>query len=343
MGFTTVIDPVLELFAGEHAHLDFHATSAEDAFLITAQGMDFDDDAWTFLLHQPDGNILHGGDTHAHPARLCAHHCCPIDLTARRANGRLTLVVSRNHADDACWVGVWRLMICYRTRGIGAMVMPVLGELLAPVQAGPPRGARYSRLLLAPRARVAVRNVHTRAAHALDERVASTQRDDQPACHVLVNIYARTQLRLTLLPKSVVTRRGSGIDLVVHSDILHGSVALGRSFTRLLAPTVDLAALIADLKDTDIPDDARLGGEAKFDTARVLAHLERRNRRIAQLSDRRLHVARHDDGPMHLHIDQTDVAGGYHVGMYIEGVYCPITGPRPVTTMATIMAISTAR
>jgi len=55
----------------------------------------------------------------------------------------------------------------------------------------------------------------------------------------------------------------------------------------------------------------------------VLAHLERSNRRIAQLSDRRLQVARHGDGPMHLHIDQTDVAGGYHVGMYIEGVYCP--------------------
>ena len=46
MGFTTVIDPVLELFAGEHAHVDFHATSAEDSFLITAQGLDFNDENW---------------------------------------------------------------------------------------------------------------------------------------------------------------------------------------------------------------------------------------------------------------------------------------------------------
>lgn len=326
MGFTVVIDPVLELFAGEHTHVDFHATSAEDSFLITVQGMDFNDESWSYALHQPDGNIVHGDESHAHGSTGCAHHCCPIDITARRHNGRLTLVVSRNHADEACWVGLWRLMVSYRSRGIGAMVMPVLGELLVPVQAGPPRGARYSRLLLAPKARVALRNVHTRATHALDERVASTQRDDQPACHVLVNIYARTQLRLTLLPKSVVTRRGTAIDLVVQGDVLRGSVSFGRTFTRLMAPTVDLAALIAELRDTDIPDDARLGGEVKFDTAKVLAYLERRNRRIAQQSDRRLHVAQHGDGPMHLHIDQTDVAGGYHVGMYIEGLYCPDHG-----------------
>ncbi|AMY07773.1 hypothetical protein LuPra_00954 [Luteitalea pratensis] len=105
--------------------------------------------------------------------------------------------------------------ISYRSRGIGAMVMPVLGELPVPVQAGPPRGARYSRLLLAPKARVAVRNVHTKAAHALDDRPAGTQRDDQPACHVLVNIYARTLLRLALLPKATVTRRGTAIELAV--------------------------------------------------------------------------------------------------------------------------------
>ena len=50
IGFTTVFDPVMELFAGEHTHIEFNATSAEDCFLITAQGMDFDDDNWTFQL-----------------------------------------------------------------------------------------------------------------------------------------------------------------------------------------------------------------------------------------------------------------------------------------------------
>jgi hypothetical protein len=44
IGFTPVVDPVVELFEGEHTHLEFTATSAEDAFFLTAQGMDFDDE-----------------------------------------------------------------------------------------------------------------------------------------------------------------------------------------------------------------------------------------------------------------------------------------------------------
>ena len=50
-----MIDPVLEFFAGEHAHVDFYATSAEDSFLITVQGMDFSDANWSYALHGPDG------------------------------------------------------------------------------------------------------------------------------------------------------------------------------------------------------------------------------------------------------------------------------------------------
>ena len=43
LGFTPVMDPVTELHAGEHEHLEFTATSADDVFFITAQGMDFED------------------------------------------------------------------------------------------------------------------------------------------------------------------------------------------------------------------------------------------------------------------------------------------------------------
>ena len=58
-----MIDPVIEFFAGEHAHVDFHATSAEDAFLITVQGMDYIDDNWSFALHGPDGSMVYGDAT----------------------------------------------------------------------------------------------------------------------------------------------------------------------------------------------------------------------------------------------------------------------------------------
>ena len=327
IGFTTVIDPVVELFAGEHTHIDFQATSAEDAFLITVQGMDFDDGNWSYMLHAPDGSMVYGDVKHAHAG--CGHHCCPPRITATRANGRLSLVMNRDNLDDACWVGTWRLMVSYRARDIGAMMMPALGAFLVPVQAGPPRGARYSRLLLDPKARIALRNVHTRAAHALDERVVGTNRDSEQACAAVVNIYARTQLRLTLVPKAVISARGAEIAFSVQSTVLRGSVAVDRSFTRLIAPTQDLAQVVAAVKRTDIPQDALLEGESKFDAAKLLAHLERRDRKLAQVSDRQLAAVRHNGGPLHVHIDKAEIAGGYHVGMYVEGVYCPDHGSRP--------------
>ena len=40
LGFTPVMDPVTELHAGEHEHLEFTATSADDVFFVTSQGMD---------------------------------------------------------------------------------------------------------------------------------------------------------------------------------------------------------------------------------------------------------------------------------------------------------------
>ena len=323
IGFTTVIDPVLELFAGEHAHVDFQATSAEDSFLIIVQGMDFEDDNWTFHLHGPDGSIVYGDAAHQHTSTGCKHHCCEPDITATRANGRLSLVLNRNHMGDECWVGTWQLMVSYKSRGSGAMTMPKIGEFLIPVQAGPVRGPRYSRLLLSPKARLAVRSVGGKAMHPLDARTASTGRNENGACNAVVNIYARTQLRLTLLPKAALTERGSEIGFDVVNDLMSGSIAVGRSFARLLAPVQDLSIAI---KPGDITAEARTEGESKFDAARVLARLEKRDRKIGLLRDEQLQVAQHGDGPLHLHITTADVPGPYHVGLYVEGVYCPKHG-----------------
>ena len=137
IGFTAVIDPVLELFAGEYTHVDFQATSADDIFLITAQGMDFDDDNWTFHLHGPGGYMAFGdGTSHSH-ASMAGHNDCLPNVTTKRGNGRLSLVLDRNNADDMCWVGTWRLMVAYKARNLDAMVMPTIGELILPVSAGP--------------------------------------------------------------------------------------------------------------------------------------------------------------------------------------------------------------
>ena len=90
IGFTPVMDPVLELFAGEHAHMEFTATSAEDSFFVTAQGMDFSDD-WSYQLIGPDGHVVYADGSllrhgHGHGAAHADRH---PQATARRRHGSL--------------------------------------------------------------------------------------------------------------------------------------------------------------------------------------------------------------------------------------------------------------
>jgi tyrosinase-like protein len=323
IGFTGVIDPVLELFAGEHAHVDFYATSADDAFLITAQGMDFDDANWSFHLHGPGGYAVYGdGADHAHGH---AHDGCAPDVTATRSAGRLSLVLQRNNASAGCWVGSWQLMIAYRARRLDAMVMPNIGALLVPVAAGPVRGPRFARLLAKPGARVATRNVARRPAHRLDVRPVSTNRNDREACNAVVNVYARSRLQLALELRAQRLEAGSAFSIAIEPRVLQGNVTPTRSFARLLAPTQDLAAVVAAVPREDIPREAELKGSRAlaFDPARVLAVLEKRKASVARLRDEELPVAVHERGPQHVHVEKTDVPGAYHLGVYVEGDYCP--------------------
>src|SRR6185503_8453018 len=131
----------------------------------------------------------------------------------RRGNGRLSLFVSRDSADDSAWVGAWTLMIAWRARELDGMVMLDVGTLLAPVAAGPLRGARYSRLLARPEERLAARVIAATPRHRLDVWPASTNRSDRPACSVVVNVYARTRLKVELRPE--LEKQAAGTPLAV--------------------------------------------------------------------------------------------------------------------------------
>lgn len=326
IGFSTVFDPVLELFAGEHAHLDFQVTTADDMFLITAQGMDFDDDSWTFHLHGPGGYMVYGdGIGHQHSPTMVGHNGSRPDVVSTRANGRLSLVLQRNNADDRSWLGNWRLMVAYKARTLDAMVMPTIGELILPVSAGPVRGPRFSRLLIPPKSRQSTRSVNVKSAHRLDEEPLSTNRNDNEACSVVINISARTRLRMDLLPKVKLASSGDGLEIEIISHVLAGNAVSGRTFARLIAPDHDVSALVASAKPAKIPKEARMKGSKalQFDPARVLAVLEKENRNIAHMRDEEVQVAKHEDNQLHMHIENTEVPGVYHLGVFIEGTYCP--------------------
>jgi hypothetical protein len=315
IGFTGVIDPLLELFEGEHAHVDFLATAAEDAFLITAQGMDFVDENWSYALHGPDGAVLYGDAAgHAH-----SHGTPQPDVTVRHANGRLTVMLQRDNADASAWVGQWRLMVAYKARRLDAMVMPSLGELIFPVSAGRVQGPRYARLLSATGGRIAARNVKARPAHRLDTKPTGNNRNDRTACNAVVNIYARTRVRMDLMPHGEEPAAGRPLTIEARTEVLQGAVSTTATLGRLIAPAQDLSALVPRQSEKN---------KRTVDPARRLAEIERRERKLRKPRDEELKVVTHGGAP-HVHIAKTSVPGVYHVGMAIEGVYCPDHEPAP--------------
>lgn len=342
IGFTTVFDPVVELYAGEHTHLEFWATSGEEVFLITAQGMDFSDPNWSFHLQAPDGTIVYAdGSGHEEAGGTSQRHsghaghgggcgCCRTpDVTVNRSNGRLTLVLQRDSADAPCWVGLWRLMVAYRARDETAMTMFLPGDLMIPVSAGPVRGPRYARLLDRRLQTSPVRGIASPARHRLDVGATGTNNDDADACAIVVNIYARSRLRVELAPERELVDRADGFKVSVAADTLAGGVASTAVFGRLVGPAVDLAEIVRGTASADVPRRAtyRVPGDKRsrrrIDTAILLALLERDRPELTEVIDEEVLVSKHGDGPPHLHVEERPAAGGWHLGVYVEGSYCP--------------------
>jgi len=324
IGYTPIMDPVLELFDGEHAHLDFTATTAEAAFYITVQGMDFDDGAWSFQLMGADGALLyadggmpqhaHGGGHGAHDAHggMTSSDGTP-QVTVRRNRGRLTLFVQRNHCDDAAWVGQWMLLVARRARDYDAMLMPANGALMFPVAAGPSRGPRYARLLQPREARGPARSIPGPAANVLDVVLNATNRTASP-CAVVINVYARTSLRFGLVANGSFT--GETLEVQLMADVLAGSAIVTKSAVRAISPRVDLRTL---LPEPEPP--AR--GDPKNNTARILARLEKKQPRLFDPCDEAGALVSHHGGAWHYHAKDTRIAGAYHFGVYLQGTYDP--------------------
>ena len=331
IGFTPLVDPLIELFAGEHAHLDFFATSADDCFLITAQGMDFQDINWSFVLHGPNDEMLYGDERgHRHTSMGC-HHCnLSPDITARRSNGRLTLVIQRGNAGIDGWVGKWQLMISYKASSNDKMMMPDIGELMYPVSAGQIRGPRYARLLTNPKNWVATRNVFTSSQHGLDGRAAGTNSSNNEACSILVNIFGRTNLKLNLRAENSIIKKGEALKIVVDEDISTGSIQYHRAFVRFTAPAFDIAEILPPEKVQEIIKELETSKECnrKLDIALILAQFEK-DKDLQFVKDKEGKAVSHDGGPLHVHEKDTDIPGLYHFGIYIEGAYFPGTEAKP--------------
>ena len=93
----------------------------------------------------------------------------------------------------------------------------------------------------------------------------------------------------------------------------------------MISPINDISAIAPKLKPNKIrADDLNRDKQTpKFDAAIALAEAERKDRKIAGHKDQQMTVAVHEDGPLHIHIEETPVAGPYNLSIYLEGDYCP--------------------
>jgi hypothetical protein len=327
IGFTPVIDPVLDLFEGEHAHFAFSVTSADDSLLLTAQGMDFDDANWSYHLIGPDGATVYSdGAGHSHGA--AAGHAGPRpDVVAARADGRLTLMVQRDNAGHGAWVGSWQVMVGYRDREMDGMVMAGVGELVLPVAAGPVRGPRWSRLVGTREQQSAGRrHLRTDALTNLSVPTLSTNRSAGQACSVLINVYAQTRLALELVTANAVVAAGEHAVFELAGPVPVGSFTVESTVGRLVSPAVDLLTRIRDIDLDALDERVRLSErlrDGRFDNGLVLAELEAADPDLGSVRDEQVQVVQHDGGAPHVHVRDTSIPGGYHLGVYVSGRYFP--------------------
>lgn len=285
IGYTPAVDPLFELFPGEHVHFQFDVTDAEQSFLLTAQGFDFVDANWEFCLMGPDGahccdtrppgsagghlhgeNILHGEDILEHaghdhgPVHDRGNPDCPYFLTMRKQDGRCTIFVNRNGTPAARWVGRWALMAFYRpTVGKEVMLMPSVHDLLVPTGAPPVRGPLYLRAFQPVRQRTPVRLIPGRPPHrlALTFPAPSAQIEDDPSA-LAINVYHRTTFRPRLVSDAKELFAGEDFKLRLELD-LPSKGKLGEVITaaRLVAPAFSLGNVFADVETIPVKDRKR--------------------------------------------------------------------------------------
>jgi len=206
-----------------------------------------------------------------------------------------------------------------------AMVMPTIGELIIPVSAGPVHGPRFSKLLISPKIRQATRNLKIKPAHRLDVQAVSTNNSENEACSVVVNVYGRTRLKINLLPQKDVVSDVSGFTAQIGNDVLKGNVVTGRTFARLIAPINDVSAMLRRAKGKQLPKEALLKDRdgLKYDPATVLATVEKADSQVMNIRDEELQVLEDQVGNSQMHVENTEIPGVYHLGVYVEGTYCP--------------------
>ena len=331
IGYTPSVDPVYDLYPGEHVHQWFDVTDADQSFMITAQGFDFSDKNWDFCLMAPSGRhcadtMMGGMDMHNHDEST--ETLSPFLVTMKQKKGRCTIFLNRNGADSNIWVGRWALMAMYKAdMNDPMMIMPNISTLVLATGTPPIRGPLYTRYNKKPTERIPVRAIAGRPAHQLSTSLPGiTTLSKEPPCAVAINIYNRTSQKVIL--ESKIKEYFAGEDIFLSINLSNGSggrLELNHVAARLVAPNYSLGNILADLESFPLGVREKFinrdNTEEPFNILLYLAEYERLHPNAFPIRDEEIRFKVKKNGKWEAHIKENKFPGVYRVGVFVQGTY----------------------
>ena len=128
------------------------------------------------------------------------------------------------------------------------------------------------------------------------------------------------------MPESPVVVAGEAAAFELTGPVDVGSFTVESTVGRIIGPVVDIVARVREVDLDQLGRRVRLPArlrDGRFDNGRVLAELEARDPELGSVRDEQARVVQHDGGPPHVHVDDTSIPGGYHLGLYASGRYFP--------------------
>lgn len=347
VGYTTpVVDPVFELYPGEHVDTPFDVGTMDESYMITCQGFDYNDDNWSFCLILPDGEECacdgncatdegagHHHDEGAYSATsgtIATHIHSGFLVTSNKSNGRTTVFLQRNGADEDEWIGRWYIRAMYRMdiKSGMAMYMPGLLDILRPVGGLPIRGSVFNRLIQPFDSQQSQRLLPLNSKFADFYPVLGTSMvEPKDPCSVAVNIYGKRTIRAFIQLNIKSAFAGNDMEAIVKlEDPSGGTFSNLRVLGRLVAPHFSIGNIYADIKTFNIKSKNRFYNKHSlsqpFDHALFLAAYEEKHPGAFPVLDRLIQfdVNQDENREVSYKLTENNYPGIYYLTLLVEGL-----------------------
>ena len=337
LGYTPLIDPIYQLYPGEHVDTAFYTTEADQSFMITVQGFDYADENWSICLILPDGSSCscdpscaddEGGHSHSHShsesGGISSHLHDDFLVTANSKNGRTTIFLNRNGGEAEHWVGRWFVRVMYRmTDSNMRMFMPSRFDMLFPVGARAVRGPVFAQMNKPFDKRQSMRIQPVQSKAQINFPVTGVSGDRSNPSSVAVNIYCKSTINIRLdTDKEIVVGKDIALRFEAN-DITGGKVSQLSATARLVAPNFSVGNLIADRKVISLNARRKYfmktDSGLQFNAAKFLADYEEKKPGAFRMRDEIIKTKYTGKNLVTANIERAMFPGIYRIGSQVSG------------------------